>query len=221
MLGSGHLSGYRLQDPALEAQVIAALEKLADPQVFAQKYGVETSGEVLLFAMGDGNHSLATAKAVWEELKPAVGMDHPARYALVEIENVHDEGLQFEPIHRVLFGLKGDPFAALRDFFGAGVRFTPVKDYQAGIRAHRAAGRPAISGDCFRAALLGGGAAPAIFQPGSRHPAAIRGRNVEERPGEERGLRARRGHRLQVGRRSRATWACCCRAWKKATCSRR
>ncbi len=130
MLGSGHLSGYRLQDPALEAQVVAALEKLADPQIFANKYGVKASGEVLLFAMGDGNHSLATAKAVWEELKPQVGMDHPARYALVEIENVHDEGLQFEPIHRVLFGLKGDPFAELRDFFGANIHFTPVEDCQ-------------------------------------------------------------------------------------------
>jgi hypothetical protein len=131
MLGSGHLSGYCLKDPALETQVVAALEKLASPQVFAQKYGVGTSGEVLLFAMGDGNHSLATAKAVWEELKPAVGMDHPARYALVEIENVHDEGLQFEPIHRVLFGLKGDPLAALRDFFGETVRFILVNDYPA------------------------------------------------------------------------------------------
>jgi hypothetical protein len=130
MLGSGHLSGYRLQDPALEAQVVSALEKLADPQSFADKYGVKASGEVLLFAMGDGNHSLATAKAVWEELKPRVGMDHPARYALVEIENVHDEGLQFEPIHRVLFGFKGDPFAALGDFFGEAICFTPVAGCQ-------------------------------------------------------------------------------------------
>jgi hypothetical protein len=134
MLGSGHLSGYCLKDPALEAQVIAALEKLADPHVFAQKYAVESKGDVLLFAMGDGNHSLATAKAVWEELKPVVGMDHPARYALVEIENVHDEGLQFEPIHRVLFGLKGDPLAALGDFFGADVSFKPARDYQEVIR---------------------------------------------------------------------------------------
>ena len=62
--------------------------------------------------MGDGNHSLATAKAIWEKIKPQVGMDHPARYALVEIENVHDEGLEFEPIHRVLFGLQTDILAA-------------------------------------------------------------------------------------------------------------
>jgi hypothetical protein len=130
MLGSGQLSGYCLKDPVLEAQVVAALEKLADPLVFVHKYGVEASGEVLLFAMGDGNHSLATAKAVWEELKPLVGMDHPARYALVEIENVHDKGLQFEPIHRVLFGLKDDPLKMLGDFFGANVRFQPVKDCQ-------------------------------------------------------------------------------------------
>ncbi len=120
---------------------MSALEKLADPQVFAHKYGVQTSGEVLLFAMGDGNHSLATAKAVWEELKPLVGMDHPARYALVEIENVHDEGLQFEPIHRVLFGLKGDPFAALRDFFGAERPLYIGRGLSEGTRAHRSSGK--------------------------------------------------------------------------------
>ena len=81
---------------------------------------------VLLFAMGDGNHSLATAKAIWEKIKPQVGMDHPARYALVEIENVHDEGLEFEPIHRVLFGLKKDFFAELEEAFGANFSYTPV-----------------------------------------------------------------------------------------------
>ena len=69
----------------------------------------------MVFAMGDGNHSLATAKAIWEEIKPQVGMDHPARYALVEIENIHDAGLAFEPIHRVVFDVTGDFRAALRD----------------------------------------------------------------------------------------------------------
>ena len=99
---------------------------LAKPETFAAKYGIGTDQPVLLFAMGDGNHSLATAKAIWEKMKPEVGMDHPSRYALVEIENVHDEGLEFEPIHRVLFGLKKDLFAELEKTFGANFSYTPV-----------------------------------------------------------------------------------------------
>ncbi len=117
MLGSGHLTGYAV-DEALQENIIAALRGLADPKAFAAKYDIAPDKPVLLFAMGDGNHSLATAKAVWEKLKPHVGMDHPARYALVEIENVHDEGLEFEPIHRVLFGVKKDLMAALQSAFG-------------------------------------------------------------------------------------------------------
>ncbi len=117
MLDSGHLTGYSVEDPRLEAQVVAALQGLADPAVFAAKYGLPADTPVLLFAMGDGNHSLATAKTIWEELKPTVGPDHPARYALVEIENVHDAGLVFEPIHRVLFDVRGDFVAALQDFY--------------------------------------------------------------------------------------------------------
>jgi len=134
MQDGGHLSGYRLSDPALEAQVMAALEKLADPAAFRAKYGLPQDQQVLLFAMGDGNHSLATAKAVWEELKPTLEQDgsappdHPARYALVEIENVHDAGLEFEPIHRVIFGLNGDPLAALAEFFGDTIRIGESKD---------------------------------------------------------------------------------------------
>ncbi|MDP3186355.1 MAG: DUF1015 family protein, partial [Anaerolineales bacterium] len=85
-------------------------------------------------AMGDGNHSLATAKAVWEEMKPQVGMQHPARYALVEIENVHDEGLAFEPIHRVLFGLNGDLFAALKSHFGVDFTYAPVASAEEMVR---------------------------------------------------------------------------------------
>ena len=126
ILGSGHLSGYGVNE-TVEAQIITALRGLAQPSVFAAKYGVGTEAPVLLFAMGDGNHSLATAKAVWEKIKPKVGMDHPARYALVEIENVHDEGLEFEPIHRVVFGLKKSIFARLNDYFGENFSHTPVE----------------------------------------------------------------------------------------------
>ena len=125
MLNSGHLEGYLVADPALEAQAVRALEALADPQAFRQKYGVGAEQAVLLFAMGDGNHSLATAKAIWDQIKPQVGMDHPARYALVEIENVHDAGLEFEPIHRVLFGLREDVLSAMQAAFGDDYSYLP------------------------------------------------------------------------------------------------
>jgi hypothetical protein len=107
MMNSGRVTGYRVDDPDLYQSIFNGLQKLADPAQFNQKYGV-TGQPVLLFAMGDGNHSLATAKAVWENLKQALAgsaelMNHPARYAMVELVNLHDPGLEFEPIHRVVF----------------------------------------------------------------------------------------------------------------------
>lgn len=123
MLNSGHLTGRLVSDDALETSVIHNLELLARPDVFYPKYKVNAENGILLFAVGDGNHSLATAKAIWEELKPTVGMDHPARYALVEIENIHDEGLAFEPIHRVLFNTRLDIKQALYDQFGSNLTF--------------------------------------------------------------------------------------------------
>eukprot|EP00928_Gymnodinium_smaydae_P063030 TRINITY_DN4672_c0_g1_i9.p1 TRINITY_DN4672_c0_g1~~TRINITY_DN4672_c0_g1_i9.p1 ORF type:complete len:467 (-),score=82.29 TRINITY_DN4672_c0_g1_i9:218-1411(-) len=63
-----------------------------------------------LILIGDGNHSLATAKACWEAMKAKgdVAMDHPQRYALVELQNLHDDGVVFEPIHRILMGTDAD-----------------------------------------------------------------------------------------------------------------
>lgn len=133
MLGSGHLAGFAV-DADHENRVVEALRALAKPETFAAKYGVDKSLPVLLFAMGDGNHSLATAKAIWEKIKAEVGMDHPARYALVEIENVHDEALEFEPIHRVLFGLKKDIFAEMAAFFGANYKYSAVANGEEMIR---------------------------------------------------------------------------------------
>jgi hypothetical protein len=133
MFGSGHLGGYAV-DPRLEAGVIAALRALADPGAFAAKYSLNQGQPVLLFAMGDGNHSLATAKAVWDELKTRVGMDHPARYALVEVENVHDDGLQFEPIHRVLFGLKEAMLPRLESYYGSWLTYRAVASSQEMIK---------------------------------------------------------------------------------------
>lgn len=108
MMGSGRLAGYRVADAGSEKSIISALEMLAEPNSFAKKYGLEEGTPVLLFAMGDGNHSLATAKAIWEKTKEtapdkAAAMESPARFAMVELVNVHDEALVFEPIHRVVF----------------------------------------------------------------------------------------------------------------------
>jgi hypothetical protein len=151
MLDSGHLAGYAVNEE-FENKVVDALRGLANPETFAAKYGIGKDEPVLLFAMGDGNHSLATAKAIWEKVKPQVGMDHPSRYALVEIENVHDEGLEFEPIHRVLFGLKKDLFAELEKTFGANFSYKPVGSAEEMVKVVDNA-----SGEKQAIGLVGGG----------------------------------------------------------------
>lgn len=111
MKKSGHISGYKISDSDLIEGIISGLENLSDKDSFKKKYSTEN---VLLYAMGDGNHSLATAKATWEEIKNNFSgpdlMKHPARWALVELENIHDKGITFEPIHRVLFNMSKDSF---------------------------------------------------------------------------------------------------------------
>jgi hypothetical protein len=156
MLGSGHLAGWGIPD---ESPVIAALRNLARPEVFAAKYGVSRDKPVMLFAMGDGNHSLATAKAVWEKMKPSVGPDHPSRYALVEIENVHDDALEFEPIHRVLFGVKKDVVAELQKHFGSNLKHTPVATATEMIHTV-AAHEPSTQ----RIGIVGGGHSHAVIE---------------------------------------------------------
>lgn len=105
MLDGGHITGY-LIDKSLYGDISAALDILNDKALFEKKYGISDK-EVLLFAAGDGNHSLATAKSCWEEIKksltPEEQKNHPARFALAELNNIHDEALEFEPIQRVIF----------------------------------------------------------------------------------------------------------------------
>lgn len=104
MLGGGHLRGYLLGEKEQE-RIQKALSFLADAKCFGDKYHVKKR-PVLLFAVGDGNHSLAAAKEYYEQLKAAYPdedlSDHPARYALVEIVNLHSPALQFEAIHRIV-----------------------------------------------------------------------------------------------------------------------
>ena len=104
MQNGGHIKGYKLNE-SIQNEIILGLEALADKDYFESKYDVTDKG-VLLFAMGDGNHSLATAKACYEKLKEAMGdaaLENPARYALVELVNLHSSALEFEAIHRVIF----------------------------------------------------------------------------------------------------------------------
>jgi hypothetical protein len=110
MMNSGRLAGYAVEGDALEKAIIDGLKSLADPREFYKKYGLRPETPVLLYAMGDGNHSLATAKTIWETSKETAGdlcavMESALRYALVEVVNLHDPALVFEPIHRVLFDL--------------------------------------------------------------------------------------------------------------------
>ena len=118
MQDSGHLTGYFLT-PALMEQVNTALAALITPEAMAERYGREGLAP-LLFAVGDGNHSLAAAKTCFEEIRARIGdeaaMDHPARYALCEVVNLYDDSLQFEPIYRVVFGV--DPDHLLASFQG-------------------------------------------------------------------------------------------------------
>lgn len=106
--GGGHLKGWKLSDAQTDA-VAGALEGLTAPEQMERKYGMKSAAP-LLFAVGDGNHSLATAKTCYENLKKVTPESEwanlPARYALVEVVNNHDDALQFEPIHRVLFGVE-------------------------------------------------------------------------------------------------------------------
>ena len=110
MQGGGHVRGFALDKKEQDA-FRSALSALITPEAIAERYG-DASLSPLLFAVGDGNHSLATAKASYEEIKTELGADaaatHPARYALVEVVNLHDEALDFEPIFRVVFGCDPD-----------------------------------------------------------------------------------------------------------------
>ena len=115
MMDSGHVKGYFVSDSVLK-NINSALDILASKEAMAEKYGVDAAP--LLFAVGDGNHSLASAKALYNEIKEKIGndaaMNHPARYALCEIVNLHDTALDFEPIYRAVFGVDQKSF--LSDF---------------------------------------------------------------------------------------------------------
>lgn len=120
MENSGSIRGFFVPETEAE-KVDAALLKLADINAFEEKYSVNGKG-VLQFAVGDGNHSLATAKECWnrtkKNLSPELIDTHPARFALCELVNLHDEALEFEPIHRVVFDVNPEKlYTALSEYY--------------------------------------------------------------------------------------------------------
>lgn len=105
MKDGGHLSAWAVDSDSDKEAITSAFESL---------YDALDPSNPLLFAMGDGNHSFATAKSCWEDIKQTLSEEerktHPARFCLVELENIFDPGLVFEPIHRVLFNVPEDVF---------------------------------------------------------------------------------------------------------------
>ncbi len=135
MKNGGHIKGYLLNNETMD-EVDERLKCLADKDYFENKYGVKDKG-ILLFAMGDGNHSLATAKACYENLKKEIGekaLSSKSRYALVELVNLHSDALEFEAINRVIFNTdKYKLLNSLKEYYtinkeGNGQEFRVVTD---------------------------------------------------------------------------------------------
>ena len=105
MKNGGRIEGYHINEDSALSSIANAITDLADENAFHKANGDEKP--MLLYAVGDGNHSLASAKQHWDNVKIGLKANeldgYPARFALVEIINIHDEGMKFEPIHRVLF----------------------------------------------------------------------------------------------------------------------
>ncbi len=124
MEGGGHVAGWLVDAEGMD-QVARALKALNTAKAFQERYGLKKETPVLQFAVGDGNHSLATAKECYERQKRLCGPDRqaelPARYALCELVDLHDDALEFEPIHRVVFNVREKDLrdALLQAFPGA------------------------------------------------------------------------------------------------------
>lgn len=112
-MDGGSIEGYLIED---SNAVMEAIEKATNSENCKRKYGDETP---FVFAVGDGNHSIATARACWDKIKAGLTeeekLTHPARYCLVEINNIYDDNLKFEPINRVVFNVGEDFVEKMKD----------------------------------------------------------------------------------------------------------
>ncbi len=152
MEGGGSVKGWRITGEGAEA-VREALAELGTEDALRRRYG--EARFPLLYAVGDGNHSLAAAKEGWEEIResltPEERQRHPARFTLAELVDLHEPAIEFEPIHRVLFGT--DPASFLAE---AEAWFSPWKGRGRPFTCLTAAGKAALSvdgtiGECIAA----------------------------------------------------------------------
>lgn len=115
--GRRQLTGWFIPEGALTEKIQQALEALTAPEHLSKRYGAPVDAPALQFATGDGNHSMAAARARWEQIRetltPQQRLEHPARWALAEVVNLQDESLEIEPIHRLVAGI--DPKTVLQD----------------------------------------------------------------------------------------------------------
>ncbi len=108
MFGAGKVEGVHYTDKTVIVDLAASLKRLASAETAHSRYGTDNG---LLFAVGDGNHSLATAKQIYENAKAVDNngaRNGPLRYALVELINIYDDGLTFEPIHRLFIDVDAE-----------------------------------------------------------------------------------------------------------------
>ena len=127
-MGGGSIEGYFIPDTD---EILNGFKRLEDKERLIKKYG---KLDEFIFAVGDGNHSLATAKTHWENIKKTLSeeekLTHPARYAICEFVNIYDDGIYFEPIHRFVTGVNVSDFCSrlAKNFSGTITIFDGEKD---------------------------------------------------------------------------------------------
>jgi len=129
MQNGGQIKGFRVSDNLVYDHIAPALEILSDPAVQKIRYGLSDQQEPLLYAVGDGNHSLATAKSVWENHKKDLPENHPARYALVEIVNLYDAAIEFEAIHRLVFNANAKELSEIFSVYDPMLKISKSVDF--------------------------------------------------------------------------------------------
>ena len=176
-MNGGRLKGYLVDDCD---GLLAKLEELT-----------AAANDKVRYAVGDGNHSLATAKRCWEKIRPSLSEEerktHPARFATVEVVDIFEESLDFEPIHRVLFNAGEDAVKYIAERCGGDARVKAVfrgKEYVVPVRengsdaiadlqnamdsylaSHKEAGIDYVHGDNYVAKIAADNDAIAVFMP--------------------------------------------------------